>query len=48
MVVTDRIFNEKVTKQVNEQFESVAKIFFSWKVGRWHSLGCCLEGASQS
>ena len=28
MAVTDRIFNEKVTKQVNEQFESVAKMFF--------------------
>ena len=49
MAVTDRIINEKATKQVNEQFESVAKMyFFSWKVGRWHSLGCCLEGASQS
>ena len=28
MAVTDRIINEKATKQVNEQFESVAKMFF--------------------
>ena len=27
MAVTDRIINEKATKQVNEQFESVAKIY---------------------
>ena len=27
MAVTDRIFNEKATKQVNEQYESVMKIF---------------------
>ena len=27
MAVTDRIFNEKVTKQVNEQYESVMNIF---------------------
>ncbi len=28
MAVTDRIINEKATKQVNEQFESVAKMYF--------------------
>ena len=34
MAVTDRIINEKAIKQVNEQSESVAKIFlFSWRVG---------------